>query len=311
MRLLKRSAIALIALIILGEILARWGLGLGTPPLSIPGPGIEYMFAPNQDVYRFHNHQVYNELGMRGPPLDQVEAPRRVMVFGDSVLNGGNLTDQAELATTLASDAQTFFGNVSAGSWGPANMGAWIDKYGFLGAQTSIFVLSSHDLTDLPTFAQLDPQSHPTKRPVSALLEGLERYLPRYLPIPGAQGGSEIPAASSSAEDRATGAREIEKLLVRARNAGVKVCLIQHATETEAGNGLDHDADVIRAIFTKRDVPVISDETQLKASLRAGTTPYRDDIHINAKGQLVLKRLLRECARVARLPVIAAEGIDR
>ena len=45
-----------------------------------------------------------------------------------------------------------------------------------------VLVASSHDVTDNPTFAPLDPNTHPTKKPLLALTEGLTRYLPRYLP---------------------------------------------------------------------------------------------------------------------------------
>lgn len=45
-----------------------------------------------------------------------------------------------------------------------------------------VLVASSHDVTDNPTFAPPDPNTHPTKKPLLALTEGLTRYLPRYLP---------------------------------------------------------------------------------------------------------------------------------
>ena len=53
----------------IGEIFARYFLGLGTPPLSISDPRIEYMFKPNQDVYRFGNHFITNQYGMRSEPF--------------------------------------------------------------------------------------------------------------------------------------------------------------------------------------------------------------------------------------------------
>jgi hypothetical protein len=88
---------------------------------------------------------------MRNISIDQVTQPHRVIAFGDSVLNGGSLSDQSSIATTLASDSETFYGNVSAGSWGPANMLAWIDEYGLLDAEVAIILISSHDLYD-PAF---------------------------------------------------------------------------------------------------------------------------------------------------------------
>lgn len=52
-----------------GEIFARYYLGLGTPPLSIRHPKIEYMYKPNQDGYRFGNHFIFNQYGMRSESL--------------------------------------------------------------------------------------------------------------------------------------------------------------------------------------------------------------------------------------------------
>lgn len=215
-----RWAIRIIGVIVVGlvvtEIFARLVMGLGTPPLTVADPAIEYMFAPNQDVSRFGNRQLYNEYGMRSPSLREVAQPRRILVFGDSVINGGNLTDHADLATTLATDDRTFFGNVSAGSWGPANMGAWIDRFGYLGADTMIVVLSSHDLNDLPTFEPLNPNTHPTERPALAIIEGVQRYLPRYLPKPvtGLLFRASPVTQSSSGEAAQNGAEEIGPLSI-------------------------------------------------------------------------------------------------
>lgn len=174
-------ALVIVSLLAL-EAFARYVLDLGSPPLSIPHPKIEYMFKPGHEVRRFHNLISFNEYGMRSPQLTTGDYERLLLAFGDSVLNGGSLTDQKDLATTLASarlsatGTKALIGNVSAGSWGPGNIRGWIETYGLLGADTIILVLSSHDIGDQPTFAPLDPSTHPTRPPLSALVEGIERY---------------------------------------------------------------------------------------------------------------------------------------
>ena len=183
---------AICALLLAGEWFARSVLGLGDPPLSITHPRIEYLYAPNQDVRRFGKRFLVNDYSMRSAPLAARKGAdeRRVLVFGDSVVNGGNLTNHQDLATTrLAHDLRPFaggnkvvVGNVSAGSWGPGNWLAYSQAYGFFEADVVVLVASSHDVTDNPTFAPLDPNTHPTKKPLLALTEGLTRYLPRYLP---------------------------------------------------------------------------------------------------------------------------------
>lgn len=293
-----------------GELVARFGLGLGTPPLSISHPTIEYMFAPNQDVMRFGNRHLYNELGMRSVPLSDVDEPRRVLVLGDSVVNGGNLTDHARLATSLASLGGTFFGNVSAGSWGPANIGAWIDAYGLIEADTGIIVLSSHDLEDVPDFVPLNPNTHPTIKPFSALVEGVQRYLPRYLP---AGIGNRLKQNSRpnlvpfDVHVEWSGVEQVVALIDRFASNATKLCLIQHQTINELEAGPEEGFFVIRSIFEQRNVPVLDLGPILAHARARGTTVYRDNIHLHDEGQVLLADLLKKCAETARIPTPSPE----
>ena len=204
---MKKWIVALIAVCLLavgGEWGARSVLGLGDPPLSITHPRIEYLYAPNQDVRRFGKRILINAFGMRSEPfgLSKGADELRVLVFGDSVVNGGNLTDHNDLATTrlahdlrpVAGGRRVVVGNVSAGSWGPGNWLAYSQTYGFFDADVVVLVASSHDLGDNPTFAPLDPNTHPTRKPLLALTEGLTRYLPRYLPA--FLGGAALPRSN-------------------------------------------------------------------------------------------------------------------
>lgn len=80
-RLIQFSAIALLGLLAGGEAFARFGLGLGTPPLSVADPRYEYMFKPDQDVKRFGNRVFINEYGMRSDPLPESDATKVILVF--------------------------------------------------------------------------------------------------------------------------------------------------------------------------------------------------------------------------------------
>src|SRR5881394_1856062 len=100
----KRVAFALAVLGAAGELVARYGVGLGDPPLSQADPQIEYLFKPNQDCRRLGRRVAYNQYSMRSDPFPVHKADPneiRVMVVGDSVVNGGVLTDQSELATEV------------------------------------------------------------------------------------------------------------------------------------------------------------------------------------------------------------------
>ena len=101
------SFVVIILLLVGGEVFARYVFRLGTPYLYQTDPEIEYMLKPNQDVYRFGNHIIVNQYGMRSAsfPEEKSDDERRIMIFGDSVLNGGNLTAHPDLATSILEDS--------------------------------------------------------------------------------------------------------------------------------------------------------------------------------------------------------------
>lgn len=280
----------------IAEFGARYWLGLGTPPLSVSHPTIEYMFSPNQDVYRFGNHIIYNEYGMRSVAIEEVDQPHRVIVFGDSVVNGGSLTDHAALATSLATNSEVFYGNVSAGSWGPANIVAWIDEYGFLDSEAAILVISSHDLHDAPSFAPLNPKTHPSESPIFALWEGVNRYAPRYLPkiFRTTDLKNEAPKANET-----NTAGSIARFINQAQDAGVKLCAIQHKERKELEMPQTSDLQEISALFMDRGVPVLDLGSKLRG---LGVDPYRDSIHLNNHGQMILANQLSDCYAAALVP---------
>ena len=297
--LLTSTLLVSLALVAL-ELFARSVMGLGTPPLTIAHPTIEYMFKPNQDVMRFGNRQRYNSFGMRSEEL-LPGADLVVLALGDSVLNGGNQTDQSELATTLLQTRldearhSAYVGNVSAGSWGPGNIRGWLTEHGTLNADLLIFVLSSHDLDDTPEYSALDPSSHPVESPILAISEGARRYLPNYIPSLTFLRHRQVPHpfANPAREDEAySGTQELSALLAQIR--GEKVCLIQHITQSEILNGLHRNHDIIRQAFEDFGAEVV----QLDDFIRNSDNPqlaYRDDIHLTAGGQLALFSAMNQC----------------
>ena len=139
------------------EFLFRFILGLGNPILSKKHPTIEYEFVPNQKVRRFHRKIKINSYGMRSDEIQEVKDPEkiRVLVFGDSVIYGGSLISQKHLSTELLKkkklkNSKLEIGNISAGSWGPGNWIEYINENGLFNAKKVIFLISSHDLIDIP-----------------------------------------------------------------------------------------------------------------------------------------------------------------
>ena len=305
---------AICALLLAGEWFARSVLGLGDPPLSITHPRIEYLYAPNQDVRRFGKRFFVNDYSMRSAPLAARKGAdeRRVLVFGDSVVNGGNLTDHQDLATTrLAHDLLPFaggnkvvVGNVSAGSWGPGNWLAYSQTYGFFEADVVVLVASSHDVTDNPTFAPLDPNTHPTKKPLLALTEGLTRYLPRYLPAFLRGGGTTEVKPVQTDRDRVQGLADLRAFLLAARDVGAAVVLVQWPERGEVAAGVPAGgfADLTE-LASETGVRNVLAAPAVAAALAQGRAPYRDKIHPNDEGQQLLADvLLRELS-----PLMSAE----
>ncbi len=84
----------------------------------------------------------------------------------------------------MQSEKKIVVGNISAGSWGPGNWLAYAEEYGFFDADVIVLVISSHDIEDNPTYQKLNQYTHPTRRPIFALWEGLVRS-PRLFPVIG------------------------------------------------------------------------------------------------------------------------------
>ena len=309
-----RSRVAILVTIIFaslaaGEWFARAQLGLGNPPLSVAHPTIEYLFKPNQDVRRFGNSVRINAYGMRSDDFSEgkPESEFRLLVFGDSVLNGGALTDQVDLATELlqekletALEQPSVVGNVSAGSWGPGNWLGYAQEYGFFDADMVILLISTHDYRDNPTFAPLNPSTHPQRRPISALGEGITRYLPRYLPsLPTWQERDHSGGLDVSSSDANTDESEIERglgdlsaFLELAKAQVPLVIVAQFLERSELLRGPGEGYFLIRDEAKKLSVPVVSTEIYFREALQTGPELFRDNIHINELGQTVLAEAL-------------------
>jgi hypothetical protein len=289
--MLKRVLLLTASALVVGEIGAR-SVGLGSPPLSVAHPTIEYLFAPNQDVLRFHNRIRINQWGMRSDPVEKKKSnptETRVLALGDSVLNGGVLTDQSQLATTILSSGGVRILNVSAGSWGPGNMLAYVETFGFFDSDRTVIVLSSHDAYDVPTFAPLDPDSHPTRAPISGLYEGIVRYLPRSLPQ--LRSGPSAPPPSPS-PTTASAIPSLVQLLFLALHRG-PVCVILHSTQHELRSGVhDFGYENIERATIAGGADLVEDAhfTDLNRS-------FRDDIHLSAEGQQDLAEAIKECLK--------------
>lgn len=295
---LKWIVIILTLTLVVTELFARFYLGLGSPPVFITHPTIEYLLKPNQDVNRFGNRVLVNQFGMRTnnfePKKNNNET--RVLVFGDSVINGGSLTDHNALATTILqshwqqkTEQSVIVANISAGSWGPGNWLAYAKEYGFFDADIVVLVASSHDAFDAPTFESLNHDTHPQQPPFSALTEGVSRYLPRYLPsglTETIEPKIEVIAQAKNKESL----EDLREFINLAKQKIGKVIIFQHPTKLEAETGnMEEGYQEITALLKSENVPFISMQPIFHEGI-AKQNLYRenDKIHPNLMGQKLI-----------------------
>lgn len=298
----RNLLIAAIMVLILGEAGARWGLGLGDPPLVMDDPEIEYLFRPGT-YHRFGNVVHYNQWSMRSDdfPRERSDPEEiRIMVIGDSVANGGSLIDQREVAATLLQERlrrdlgwKVVVGNISAGGWGPSNALAYVRKYGFFEADLVVLVLSSHDYADAPTFAPRAGKhlDFPDQTPVFALQEVVVRYLPRYLrALESVLRGEESASALADVIDPIAIDQSMEALsdLVALARAGAEVLLVQHLERDEVLGERRPGYAEIKRLAEEMEVDRVDLGPSFAAAIESGRNPYKDIIHPNAEGQRLI-----------------------
>lgn len=292
-----------VSLLVGGELFARYYLGLGTPPLYIAHPQIEYMLKPDQNVNRFGNQIIINSFGMRTCQFAlKSDNEYRIMFFGDSVLNGGAQTDHSALATTLLQEnlqkklkKKVVVGNISAGSWGPGNWLAYAKEYGFFDAGIVGLVLSSHDCIDNPTYAPLNDETHPEKAPLSAMLEGFTRYLPRYLlsVLNSQKSTSQVKSERSYAKQEvAIGLRDLRYFLELAKEESGQVVVFLHWERSEVKRGYpDLGNSYIEEVCNQVGVEVVQLGPEFQREIENGENLYRDNIHPDLQGQQLMARI--------------------
>ncbi|VDC33970.1 SGNH/GDSL hydrolase family protein [Pseudogemmobacter humi] len=314
---MRRALLILVGLFLTSvagaEAFARFGLGLGTPPLYETDPEVEYRLQASQSLHRFGNLFETNERHMRSPTLIGETRPIWLVV-GDSIPFAGGQVDQADLATSRLTDETRMVANLSAGSWGPANELAAIRANADLPLAGIVVVLNSDDLPDVPTFAPLDPNTHPTEAPVLALQEALIRYLPRYLPASLKPAPLPPVSADQQQADLAAGRQDYQDLLAGLAAQGIPVCLVLHPSRLELEPAPVPDAETIRrretglARFAEMSdlakvasIPVVEAADDYR---NEGAAPqiYLDGLHLTATGQAALARAIERCMTEAAVP---------
>ncbi|MGH7177438.1 MAG: GDSL-type esterase/lipase family protein [Tepidisphaeraceae bacterium] len=286
------------------ELFSRAYLGLGDPPLLMSDPEIEYLYRPSQTGHRFGNLIHYNAYSMRSSdfPAHKIDPSElRVLVIGDSVINGGAQTDQSQVCTerlgeslSVALRRKVVVGNISAQSWGPPNMLAYLRRFGLFDADVLVIVVASHDAEDVPTFKPVVgvQRDFPDHKPLTATGELVSRYLwPMILGMTVNDSGP-IPVIESNQAAREQGLLALREMIRLARASGARVVVAQHLERTEALGTLRPEHDLIARLASEEGAQVIQLGPAFAASLRSGLDPYRDIVHPNTVGQRLIGREL-------------------
>ncbi|MCM1522576.1 MAG: hypothetical protein NC039_07995 [Muribaculaceae bacterium] len=276
-------------ILIAAEIFLRVKFGFCDAPLLVASDEYEYSFAPSQDRIRLGNRIIYNSSSQRSDEPDS----NRVIVLGlgDSVINGGVMTDQSELATTLASDSVIQILNISAGSWGPDNCAAYLRRHGTFGAREMLLVVSSHDAHDIMDFSPVVGvhKSYPEKQYPLALLELIDRYIiPHFRPKTDDPDAKVINGIGKHIDLPFNPGFDELKHISDSLDIPMKIYLHPEISEISEGRFNSQGEEIIRWA-TLNGIP-------LSTGFEYGEdeTTLRDQIHLNPSGQKALAEWMRD-----------------
>ncbi|MEC4984186.1 MAG: SGNH/GDSL hydrolase family protein [Oscillatoria sp. PMC 1076.18] len=182
--------VAILTSLVVAEMILRFGLGLGSPVLSQADSEMGYRFQPNQKVVRFGRRVEYNQYSQRSEPVGRFKPKDtlRILMIGDSVLNGTNYSDQSETIAELLEAKIVGSGqaaevlNASAYSWGIGNQFGYIKKFGLFDSDALILQVGTHDLVQSTSVGD-DLRENPESRPWFAIQEAIFDYvIPRLMP---------------------------------------------------------------------------------------------------------------------------------
>ncbi|MCK4577979.1 MAG: hypothetical protein KAU50_04270 [Candidatus Marinimicrobia bacterium] len=155
--LIAVNVIIIVLLLVIAELIFRFGLGLGNPVLYNSNPIYGYRPIPNQETTRFRNTRLkFNNLGLRADDDWDANIENKVLFIGNSVTYGGSYIANNELFTHLAVEGITGYmsGNAGVNGWGVENMYGLLVETEFLPARTYVTIVGKQDfyrgLTRLP-----------------------------------------------------------------------------------------------------------------------------------------------------------------
>ncbi|MGD1899549.1 MAG: SGNH/GDSL hydrolase family protein [Phormidesmis sp.] len=304
--LLGGLSIGLLAVLVLTELVLRFGLGFGHPPLYVADETMGYRLAPNQKVKRLGNRIEINKYSMRAGAIAPAPPPNtlRVFLLGDSLANGNWWTDQDDiLSTAIAksiepnlpeaySDIEAL--NASANSWGPRNELAYLERYGTFKAQVLVLLLNTDDLFGTePTSLQVGrDRSYPNRNYSFALTEIFSRLFKKNQPIPG------LKEIQNEGGDRVgKNLTAIHGIYQRATAANGKLIVVLSPLKRELTGPKDYELTARQRLqdwATQNNVIYLDLLPDFQAHPNAGEALYRDHIHLSPAGNAKVSQLIAD-----------------
>lgn len=295
-----RLAIGLFAIaLILLELVLRFRFGFGDPLLYVGDPEIGYLLAPNQSVKRFGNRIEINEYSMRSSnfaPKPEI-GTQRILMIGDSIINGGWWTDQKDTVSELIARSSDHLEvlNASANSWSPRNELAYLKRFGTFHADVIVLVINTDDLfgTKPTPLAVGRDRNYPDRKPMSAIFEVIDRYL---LPAPTLP--AELKALYAEGGDRVgilLNAIQQIRDIANQNQAKFVLAMTPLLREITAGSR-DYEITARQRLTEMTEAEKIEFIDFLPVFKAESSDPsafYRDHIHLNGLGNQILSRCIQ------------------
>ena len=272
---IKKIAVLFLAFIFLLEIGLRVFLGFCDDVLMMENDKFEYIAQPSQKHKRFGNNIVYNSYSMRSDKVNR--NAKKVLGFGDSILNGGSMTEHDSLATShLNRSLTTLYNheiqvlNISAGSWGPDNCFAYLKEFGDFDADIILLVVSSHDAYDTMDFKKVVnyENGYRSEQYKLAIIELFDRYI-----FPNKFDRSKSPSRSFNPG--------FELFRTYCIENKTPLIVYLHAELEERNNQSYHSmGEEIIAFCENNEIELIQE-----LNYPMDKSNYRDNIHLSEKGQ--------------------------
>jgi lysophospholipase L1-like esterase len=310
----------LLAALLVLEVGLRLGFGFGYPLIYLADPEIGYLLAPDQQTRRFGKTIAINQYSMRSPKITAArpEHTFRVLLLGDSIVNGGWWTDQTHTLSALLQQqlqpapdtSQIEVLNASANSWAPRNELAYLQRFGSFQAQVIILVINTDDLfSPAPTSVVVGrDRNYPDRKPALALLEIGQRYLLKPKPIP------ELAAVQAEGGDRVganlTAIRQIQSLAAT-NNAKFILVMTPLRRELEHSGSRDYEQKARQRLqeWVKAEAIPFVDCLPVFGALTKPALIYHDHIHLNLVGNQQLVDQIR--VQIAKLGLTQSQDIGK